>query len=236
MKIITIILTIIIGWLHASGSTEAASTSLTVAPGLLVGVPGNTIPPDPPILPPVTDTFNRADSNPMTTSMSDGQSVWVNGDGAMDDIRTTSNAADSDTSPGGAKVSSPTFNADQTATITLTASMVGSGVRVRAQASDCASYMAYVQSTTEIRVYQITNLGNVGGVNVGGFFSGISTLNAGDTVTIEVTGSGPVDIVVKVNGSSIGTAQDTTGVLTTGQPGIYLINTATIDAFTADNL
>lgn len=177
-----------------------------------------------------TDTFNRANSDPMSTTMSDGVSTWTNGPGALGNPAIVSNAMNAPGTQRGAVVASPTFADDQTATITLTA-QVGVGVMLRMQSGLASGYLVYLSNSTTIQFYRIADSGSIGLTQLGSNVT-ISSVTSGDTIGAEITGT---TITALRNGVSVGTRTDAT--YTSGQPGIYMGGSGvTLDAFTASDL
>lgn len=178
-----------------------------------------------------TDSFNRTDAAPMSTTMSDGFGTWTAGPGATGVLDILSNALRSPGTQRAAIVTSPTFAANQRAEVTLTFS-VTVGVVLRMQsASDASGYLIYLPNSTKLVVYKITDTGTIALTQLGADIA-ISAVTAGDTIGGEITGT---TITVLRNGVSQGTRTDST--YATGQPGVYIgASAATVDAYEATDI
>jgi len=189
----------------------------------------------------VSDTFNRTDANPMSTTMSDSVGIWSSGAGSWNDLQITSNVINDPNSGDGtgaaAVVSSPTFADDQSASIVLGASVGGQVVIVRGNSTLDAGYGAVVDSSTTIIITQLSGSSHtsVSGLSI---ISSLS-ISAGDTITLTVTGSVSAMLSVYQNGVLRGTYTDSSTVVTSGQPGIAEANGGSngpIDSFSATEL
>jgi hypothetical protein len=178
-----------------------------------------------------TDTFNRADATPMSTTMSDGVGTWTSGPGATGDLNILSNTLRSPGTQRAAIVTAPSFAANHRAQITLTAS-VTVGVVLRMQsASDASGYLIYLPNSTKIAVYKITDTGTIALTQLGVDIT-ITAVTAGDTIGGEITGT---TITILRNGVSQGTRTDAT--YATGQPGVYIgASAATVDTYEATDI
>lgn len=188
-----------------------------------------------------TDSFDRTDVTPISNPMSDGAGTWTSGPGEARDIGIVSNNADGPFSGQGmGRVSSPTFAADQKATITYNGvTACGPAVRI-ASATDADCYDVYVLNSTTLRIRKITDDGSGEGslsAATQGSNITVTALVAGDTISISATGTGTVTLEAFVNDVSVATRTDATSPYDTGQPGIFLDgNDVTIQAFTATDL
>lgn len=165
-----------------------------------------------------TDTFNRADADPMTTNASDGIGLWTDGPGALNPCKIALNILSSSSLglDSGARVLFPPFRADQSASMTV--GTVGSvGLMVRMHSSTNASgYLCSLDDPTHVSIYRVIDTGFINYVLLGGTAT-VATINALDTVTFTINGD---TMNVYVNGVSLGiTRQD--GAFTSGQPGCY---------------
>lgn len=165
-----------------------------------------------------TDTFNRADSDPMTTNASDGIGVWTDGPGALNPCKIALNILSSSSLglDSGARVLYPPFRADQSASMTI-GTVAGVGLMVRMHSSTNATgYLCAVDDSTHISIYRLVDVGFINYVLLGGTAT-VPTINALDTLTFTIVGD---TMNVYVNGVSLGvTRQD--GAYTSGQPGCY---------------
>lgn len=167
-----------------------------------------------------TDTFDRANENPLASAMSDGVSTWTNGVGAFADVQISSNNCTGTASNSGAAVASPAFAANQRATITL-GSDNALGVCARLQSSsDGSGYAVLLANSTTVRLYRVTDTGSLAFTALGADIT-VSTVSAGNTLGIECSGT---TITALVNGASVGSRTDAT--YATGQPGVWLSNSA----------
>jgi hypothetical protein len=129
------------------------------------------------------------------------------------------------------RVSSPSFAANQKATITLTSSInVSPGVRLDSLGR---GYIVYVDSSTVLKIFEVTGTGSYS--QIGGNIT-VTTLVAGDTLSLEATGTSTTTLVVKVNGVQQASEDDSTSPWTSGQPGIQSFGTTSINAFSAVDL
>lgn len=181
-----------------------------------------------------TDNFNRTDANPMSTTASDGHS-WTSGPGGLDDAIIFGNelkGVSSGSSVGwGARVLTPTFANNQRATVTLGTTVgafyVGPAVRVQST-TDCGGYYLLSEaSTTILRIYKVTANGATF-TQLGADYT-VTALVTGDTLTLEVSGT---TLTVKKNGSQVSTTR-TDATFSSGQPGVYCENSASVTTFTA---
>lgn len=180
-----------------------------------------------------TDTFNRANADPMSTTMSDGTSTWTVGPGALNNTSITSNGIGTSGSAAGARVLTPTFSANQISTITAGPDNFATGPAVRlASTTDADGYMAYPSSATSITIYRIDDTGTIAFVALGANVT-ITALTAGETLGLGISGT---TLTLYTNGVSTG-ATRTDSTYSTGQPGVYVgSNSRVWDAFTASDL
>lgn len=183
-----------------------------------------------------TDTFNRADANPISNPMSDGIYSWTSGPGSMNDVQIQSNQAGGTTGNSyGAKVSdaSATFAGDQISTLTIGSGTVAQmGVLVRiASDTDADGYLCYLSSSTQLQIYRIDDTGTVGLTQLGANIA-ISAVAAGDTIGLGMVGD---TLTAYRNGVSVATRTDST--YTAGNPGIYFgLASRFINEWTASEL
>lgn len=200
------------------------------------------------VLPPPTidletasDTFNRTDADPMSNPMSDGIGTWSVGPGNWQDLKIASNVV-RDTNPAGtsgaaAVVSSPTFAANQSISIVFGSTIGGQLLIVRGDSLLEAGYGLVVDDSDTIIFTQLSSSSHsaVSGLSI---VNGLS-FSAGETITLTVTGSGPVTLTAYNDGVEIGSYTDNSGYVTSGQPGIGVINGVAdglIDSFSATDL
>jgi hypothetical protein len=187
-----------------------------------------------------TDTFNRADSNPMSDP---GVGTWTQGPGFPAPMKIVSNqAAGTASGENAARVLTPTFNANQKATITFATGGVDAKVwaLVRMQStSDASGYLIRGEGTTVLIEKVVDNGSSYVHTTVGSSFT-VTALVAGDTLGISASGTGgTVTLEGFINGVSIGTRSDSTTPYISGQPGIYAEDTfgsRIIESFTAVDL
>lgn len=177
------------------------------------------------------DTFNRANENPLASTMSDGVGTWTSGHGAFADSQISSNDLTGTASNSGARVLSPTFTANQRATITL-GSDNALGVLARMQStSNGSGYAVLLANSTTVRIYRVTDSGSLSFTPLGADIT-VSTVVAGNTLGIECSGD---TITALVNGASVGSRTDAT--YASGQPGTWQSAAArNIRAFTATDI
>lgn len=183
-----------------------------------------------------TDTFNRADADPISVNMSDGSGTWDSGPGAANDVQISANEATGSTGATNiGRVSSPTFSSNQESSVTIGDNGISSGMGavVRIQStSDASGYMLFADSTTSLTIYRIDDTGTIGFTALGASYT-VSTLGVGDVLKITANGT---TLAGFLNGSSIGTTR-TDSTYSSGQPGIYTSSANPgIDDFTASDL
>jgi hypothetical protein len=183
-----------------------------------------------------TDTFDRANSDPMSTSMSDGVSVWTSGPGALTDMKILSNQSTASSGSAGAIVSTPaSWSANHYSQIVVGATIPGCGVYVRMQSTTSGSgYLLYVASITKLQIFKATDTGTMGFTQLGADIT-VSTIVNGDTIKFSASGT---TLEAFINGASQGTRTDST--YSTGSPGIFSqdggAGTGLINSFTAADL
>ena len=157
-----------------------------------------------------SDTFDRADSSPMSLTSSSG-GTWETGVGGFDGMQIVGNAA---TGVAGAdsamsRVVSPTFANNQSSTITFGSGNVkGACVRM---SNGGDGYLAFF-STATIQLYKtVASSGTQ--LNV---FDLYGSASSGWTLTLEVSGT---TLTVKTNGVQVGTYSDAS--FSSGQPGMW---------------
>lgn len=191
----------------------------------------------PALLAQIVDDFNRANDDPMTINASDGVGVWTSGPGTYNDCFIDSNALRGSTgSDNMARVQSPTFIANQSASVTLAGFgglLVGVGPAVRIKSiTDGDCYFAAAASTTSISIYSVVDDGaTIVDTAIGAAFT-VAALQTGDRIALTISGT---TLELFVNEVSQGTRTDATH--STGQPGIRMINnTGGANSFTAIDL
>lgn len=184
-----------------------------------------------------TDTFNRADENPLsgggnwTTAISPGGTIKLVSNKVVGATASNDNFARVTTT-------AATFNANQQATITIGGSAIAdisACVRI-ASTSSIACYLIYVSNSTTLTMYKVSA---AGAFTAQGANFTITAVVAGDTIGISASGSATTTLTVFRNGVSQGTRTDSSSPLTSGQPGLHIFNnnaTQTIDSFTAVDL
>lgn len=191
----------------------------------------------PTLLAQIVDTFNRANDDPMTINASDGVGLWTSGPGTYNDCFIDSNALRGSTgSDNMARVVSPAFIANQSASVTLAGFgglLVGVGPAVRINSiTDGDCYFAAAASTTSISIFKVVDDGaTIVDTAIGAAFT-VAALQAGDRIALTISGT---TLELFVNEVSQGTRTDAT--YSTGQPGIRMINnTGGADSFSAIDL
>lgn len=185
-----------------------------------------------------TDNFNRADADPMSTTMSDGVSTWTVGPGAFVGMLILSNTAGrNDTGYGAVYVSSPSFTGNQSATITLAGPAVTLCypiVRGQSGSSECYIVRRSADNWT-LQVYRLDS--SAAETTVGSAIDlGTHELTTGDQITLEITGTSPATLKVKLNGVQQGSDVTDVTPLTGGQPGCGSGGVNYINAFSATDL
>jgi hypothetical protein len=152
-----------------------------------------------------TDDFNRASLGGNWTIMGGNftieESTWVE--------------PHCPTDIGGCRYSAGTFANDQYSEITVKGVLAfqGIGPLVRANGAANNFYCAYSNSgTTAIRKITSGSSSQLATTS--------ATLAAGDVLRIEVTGSSPAALVVKINGTSVLTYDDSSSPFTSGEAGM----------------
>lgn len=193
------------------------------------------------------DTFDRVAANPLDATSSSG-GTWSLGPGAFAPIQGSFNAAHgtdgSDPAYSGARVLSPSFSANQSASVTLGqtgAELLLVGPCVRMESTTVANcYAAWAESATIIRVFKLTDglsEGSFTQVQLGSDYP-VASLVTGDVIKLTVTGSSTTTLTLYVNNIAQGSPiNDSSAPFTTGQPGIFLYDTVHFaTAFSADDL
>lgn len=168
-----------------------------------------------------TDNFTRSDANPMSDPASGG--TWTSGPGATGDCKIVSNELVISSGQCGCRVLTPTFSANQKATITISGTLnrqsKAAAVRI-ASTSDFDCYFIYLDNLTTLTIYKCTDSGTLGFAALGASFT-ISSVSVGDTIGISATGTSTTTLEAFLNGVSLGTRIDSSSPFTNGQPGIY---------------
>lgn len=171
-----------------------------------------------------TDTFIRANANPMSLTASSG-GTWVSGPGAEVDMQISSNVAQGTGAHSGAVVTKDNAGVAWTAndyTVTATGANAGTsqqwGIKCRIGASSSANgYLLYLDTTTTLTLYKVVDTGSLAFTAIGASYT-ITALNGtSDTIGLQVVGS---TFTVFVNGLQQGTTRSDT-TYTSGAPGMY---------------
>jgi len=180
-----------------------------------------------------SDDFNRADADPMSNPASGG--TWDAGPGASGPPKIVSNAlASTDGTVRVARVSTPAFSANQACT-GIGVSSNGTAVMVRiASDSSCSGYMLYFSNLTTLEFYKVTDSGSISLVKMGASV----TVGSMSSPTLKLTATGGATTTIEgfLNGSSIGTRDDSSSPYTSGQPGLYFQAARSINAMEAADL
>ncbi len=174
-----------------------------------------------------TDTFNRADANPLTTTMSDGTSVWAAFPGDWLGMKTASNAAAHTNSTlstaAGLVVLTPNFYADQSVSITLGSVLDLQMLFLRGNSTLTAGYAVEIDSATTIITYELGASAATAGITSPSQIKTGLSLVAGDVITATATGGSTTVINIYVNSILVDTYTDSTDAVTSGQPGIGVL-------------
>lgn len=180
-----------------------------------------------------TDSFNRANADPISNPMSDGVSTWQSGNStAVNDLQIQSNRAIPVSGLSVKRVGSPTFASDQEAVITMPSSpasaIIGPAVRIQGD-TNASCYVAICDNGNTIIIYRLADTGSLGFTSLNSS-GAVLTLLEGDLISITAEGT---TITAYQNGVQRAQAIDAT--LSGGQPGVFS-NGSPIDAFSASNL
>lgn len=190
-------------------AAPGASGSLGNAKALVIGSAGTSF----------TDTFVRADSNPMSSPVSGG--TWTNGSTNFSPLKVLDNLCSGTTAAVCVgRVATPSFSTVQRATITIYDTGVSRGPVVRMQSSSNASgYLAQISNdNVSLGLYRMDDSGGSGTyTQLGSTVTLSSPIAAGDTVSILANGT---TLTVYVNGVLQITQTDAT--YSGGQPGIFV--------------
>ena len=181
-----------------------------------------------------TDTFIRADANPISSPMSDGVSTWSTPVGASGIMQISSDNAVGAADVAMARASSPSFPANQATTNTISSSSASfgasSGPMVRLQ-SGGGGYLLEAQTSTTLQIFLVTDDGTLHFTALGSAFT-IGGISAGDKMVLTVSGS---TLTAIYNGTTLGSVTDST--FSSGQPGIFADGTTRfISGFGATSL
>lgn len=167
-----------------------------------------------------TDTFNRADADPMSTTASGG-GTWTSGEGSFDDCVIVSNTLGGK-GVSGARVlttnSGGSFNNDQACYGTFAAAGVkeDKGVMTRITSTTIgAGYLAFADDSTHVQIYIVADAGSIVATPLGAAFT-VTALVAGDILGLSSVGT---THTAYINGVSIGSRTDAT--LSSGSIGVY---------------
>jgi hypothetical protein len=169
-----------------------------------------------------TDDFNRANAAPMSDPATGG--TWTAGPGASNPPKIDSNLlkAGATSTANLARVLTPSFPGDHTATVTIAAGSATTaiGVCVRLQSASLADgYLAYISNGTTVTLNRMVDTGTIAFTQIGSRTVSFAT---GDTLGLGVVGT---DLTIYKNGTAQGAAiSDAT--FSGGQPGVYLSGSA----------
>lgn len=179
-----------------------------------------------------TDNFTRANADPLSSPMSDGSSTWSTSVGSYPgNLRISGNQATGHSGFGAlsaSKVASPSFAANQSCSITLTAAAnVGCGVRM--QSGSGAGYKLVPYSATRLAIYRVDDSGSIADTLLT-FDDPGPTMGAGDVLTLTISGS---TLTAKLNGVLDSAMTTTDSTYATGQPFILANDGSSISLFNA---
>lgn len=162
------------------------------------------------------DSFNRSNSDPMSTTASDGH-TWTSGPGALAEPRIISSMLFGNAGQTGARVLTPTMGGNHSASMTLIGNTGHMGPMVRMQStSDASGYILVSSDATHLTIYTLTDTGSLA---LSAIFTSSATpvISNGDTITLTVNGT---TLECFLNGVSYGTISDAT--FSGGQPGVWM--------------
>lgn len=163
-----------------------------------------------------TDTFIRADADPMSTTASGG-GTWTSGPGTFQDCKILSNelrGAGALGTENGARVLTPSFSGDHSATVLSATPHTSVGPMTRVQGTgDASGYVGLVVDATHVEIYKVTDTGTIAYALLANFIVADSSLE----MTLASIGT---THELFLNGVSAGSVVDATW--SGGQPGIYL--------------
>jgi pectate lyase len=186
--------------------------------------------PGPPTGATATDTFDRADSNPLSNPASDGISTWATGEGVAGNISIVGNVAKRGSGTlAVARITSPVFAADQVSEVVAGATSLGSSPAVRIQAGSASCYYLRAINAATLRIYKATDTGSLSEVDiasVGGLVMGAGSVFKLEALTNTIRGYLDGAVVLSVSDSS----------WPTGQPGVACRNSSSeCDSFQGDD-
>lgn len=177
----------------------------------------------------VSDNFNRSDENPLS-----GSGVWTNPGGSYVSLKILSNQVTATSaSVGLAFYNTPTFSADQYSQAkVVTNDNAYAGVVVRCNSGGTDFYRAYVE-WGDVKISRRRGDGN----------NTTWTVASGQNVAnkvLKLSASGASSVTLKVYIDSVQVGSDTVDnssyVVTSGQPGIHTPSAGTLDDFQAGEL
>lgn len=175
----------------------------------------------------ITDDFSGGAQNPIG-------SPWVSGPGSyIDMVQTSGGKAEGTGSNSLAYINtaSADFADDHSATVELdNPNACGPCVRVQ---TDGVCYLIYVSNSTSLGIYKQNSSGTR--TLLGSSFT-VTTMVAGDDVTLAASGTSTVTLEVFVNGVSQGTRTDSSSPISGGQPGMLSHGFTAFLTFSATDL
>lgn len=166
-----------------------------------------------------TDNFTRANADPISNPMSDGVSTWTSMSARWSTLKIAANAVTKTIGglpTGAAKIATPTFNANQTNTITIGANM-SHGAGVRAQSGSGSGYLLVTFDSNTLALYREDDNGTAVSDNLLTFADPGPTFTAGDTISCSISNT---TLRVSYNGTYISAMTTTDTTYATGQPWI----------------
>jgi hypothetical protein len=133
--------------------------------------------------------------------------------------------------------SAATFANNHSATITIVSgstTFVGPAVRIQGTTNG-QCYIAYHDTANWIISKQTNSGTGFSLTQIGTNITG-SAPTAGDTVTLEASGTTTTNLNIRVNGSSVGNRDDSSSPYTNGQPGLWTGSSLFVDGYSAADL
>ncbi len=192
------------------------------------------LPPAAPAATSFTDTFVRANENPLS-----GGGNWTSPCGKAGTIELNSNQCDSVTNNNSVaylNTSALACSVNQQASVVINSAPSFQGVCVRiASASVCNGYMLAAASGGGFNLFKMTDNGSsVSFVSLGTFAVGISM---GATIMLQASGTSTTTLSIYYNGVLQTSFTDSSGPYTSGQTGIFSnANNCDVGTFISTNL
>lgn len=164
--------------------------------------------------PVATDNFTRSNESPLS-----GGGNWTACVSGVAGINLTSNQATGAESASGCRMyNGASFSADQYAKITFAAVASGNYLGLSLRGDGAGNYydvaadngVAFIRKASSGSPSTLTSVSQV--------------FIAGDILYLEVVGSSPAVLTLKLNGTTIGTYSDSSSPFTTGKPGLASYN------------